>query len=212
LRLLSLLFLAFAMLVTGACRQVPRTDDTAAASQAQQPQPDPQREARERARQDVGEIRFVVHKSDREVRVYRGDQVIRTHDVAIGGPDHETPSGSWRFDQVDINPEWNPPDSEWAEDRERRAPGDPQNPMGKARLIFNMPYTIHGTDNLDSLGRAASHGSIRVANSVVVELAELLLRAGGVWDGQEWFQNMLDNESVQYQLRLENPIPIEVVD
>lgn len=55
--------------------------------------------------------------------------------------------------------------------------------MGRARLLYNPPYTIHGTDELDSLGKAESHGSIRVANDVAIELAELLLREGGAWQG-----------------------------
>lgn len=212
MRLLTLLMLAVALLFAGACRQAPQTDETASAPQAQPPQPDPRQQARERARQETGEIRFVVDKSDRKVRVYRGDQMLREHDVAIGTSEHETPTGSWSFERVDLNPEWIPPDSEWAEDRERRGPGDPQNPMGHARLVFNMPYTIHGTDELDSLGTAASHGSIRVANSVVVELAEMLLRAGGAWDGDEWFRNMRETRDEEFQIRLENPVPIEVVE
>jgi lipoprotein-anchoring transpeptidase ErfK/SrfK len=213
LRLPALLFLAFG-LAAGACQQAPQqTQETAAAPDAQpQPQPDPRQVERDRARQEMGEVRFVVDKSDRKVRVYRGDQVIRTHDVAIGESEHPTPTGSWRFERVDINPEWIPPDSEWAEDRERKGPGDPDNPMGRARLVFNMPYTIHGTDALDSLGRAASHGSIRVANEVVLELAELLLRAGGAWEGEQWFRNMTENRQTEHQVRLDNPVPIEVVE
>ncbi|MFN3944971.1 MAG: L,D-transpeptidase [Allosphingosinicella sp.] len=214
MRFLNLFLLAFALLFTAACGQQQQqpSAEPPPEPQAQAPQPDPRMMERQRAQQEAGELRFVVDKSDRKVRVYRGDEVIRTHDVAVGDSEHETPSGSWQFDRVDINPEWIPPDSEWAEDRERRGPGDPQNPMGRARLVFNMPYTIHGTDNLESLGQAASHGSIRVANSIVIELAELLLRAGGAWDGQDWFRNMLDSRNEEFQIRLERPIPIEVVD
>jgi lipoprotein-anchoring transpeptidase ErfK/SrfK len=212
LRILTLLMLAVALLFAAACQQAPEGDETATAPQAQPPQTDPRQQARDRARQEAGEIRFVVDKSDRKVRVYRGDQVIRTHDVAIGDSDHETPTGSWTIDRVDLNPEWVPPDSEWAEDRERRAPGDPQNPMGHARLVFDMPYTIHGTNDLESLGTAASHGSIRIANSVVVELAELLLRAGGAWDSDRWFQDMRNRSDQEFQIRLDNPVPIEVLE
>ena len=171
-----------------------------------------QREMQDKARQEAGELRFVVDKSDRKVRVYRGNEVIRTHDVAVGDSEHETPTGEWEFHRVDLNPVWVPPESEWAEDRTKKPAGHPENPMGRARLVFNMPYTIHGTDATDSLGKAVSHGSIRVSNENVIELAELLLRAGGAWEGQEWFKERTGNRDEEYQIPLSNPIPIEVVD
>lgn len=219
MRPIPLLALAAFALVPACQAADDETADTAAATnQATAPQPDPQALARQRelqrmrdqARQETGDIRFVVDKSDREVRVFRGDEQIRSHEVAIGAPEWETPTGEWTFDRVDLNPEWIPPESEWAEDREKKAAGDPENPMGRARLVFNMPYTIHGTDDLDSLGKAISHGSIRVANDNVIPLAELLLKAGGAWEGQDWFRNMTQNRNEEYQIQLPHDIPIEV--
>jgi murein L,D-transpeptidase YcbB/YkuD len=95
-------------------------------------------------------------------------------------------------------------------DRERKAPGDPDNPLGRARLIFDPPYSIHGTDEIDSLGTAASHGSIRVANPVVVDLARLLLQAGGGWQGEAWFQERVNNRTEMTEIRLDRPVAIEV--
>jgi lipoprotein-anchoring transpeptidase ErfK/SrfK len=165
---------------------------------------------REQGRAEFRDLRFVVDKSERQVRVFNGDRLLRTEQVAIGDSDHETPTGSWEIHQVDINPEWIPPDSEWAEDRERKAPGDPDNPMGRARLIFKSPYSIHGTDDLESIGTAASHGSIRVANEIVVQLAEMVLKAGGAWEDDQWFRERIANRNREFQIRLENSVPIEV--
>lgn len=216
----SLLTIAAALALLPSCQA--SEEDAAATATAEQaaaaPQADSQalarqrelQRTRDRARQEAGEVRFVVDKSDREVRVFRGDEQIRTHDVAVGSSEHETPTGEWTFDRVDLNPEWIPPDSEWAEDRERKAPGAPGNPMGRARLVFNMPYTIHGTDNLDSLGKAVSHGSIRVANENVIPLAELLLKAGGAWEGEQWFRKMAENRNEEYQIELPEDVRIEV--
>jgi murein L,D-transpeptidase YcbB/YkuD len=164
---------------------------------------------RERERQ---ELRFVVSRGERMLTVFRRDEAIRTHPVAIGQPEHPTPTGDWQIFRVDINPDWVPPDSEWAADREPTPPGHPANPMGRARLIFNPPYSIHGTAELDSLGTAASHGSIRVANDTALELAQLLLQAGGSWQGQAWFQRMVANPSQMHQITLDNPVPISVVN
>lgn len=164
------------------------------------------------AAQGTGELRLVVDRSERKVYVRRGDQVIRSHAVAVGKAGHATPLGSWEFTQVDINPDWTPPDSDWSRDAEYTPPGHADNPMGRARLIFNRPYTIHGTDALDSLGKAASHGSIRIANEHAIELAELLLREGGAWQGEAWFQSMLEDPTVMHEIMLERPIPIDVVE
>jgi len=159
---------------------------------------------------EAGALRLVVDRSERALYVHRGAEVVRTHPVAIGKPEHQTPSGSWRIYKIDLNPEWIPPDSDWARDRERKAPGDPNNPMGRARLIFDPPYSIHGTEALDSLGSAASHGSIRVANPVVVELARLLLQAGGGWEGEAWFQERLNQRTEMTEITLDRPVEIEV--
>jgi len=149
--------------------------------------------------------------SDRKLRVFQGDQLKTTHDVAVGTEKWPTPTGSWEFHRVDLNPEWNPPKSEdWAKEEERQAPGSADNPMGRARLVYRMPNTVHGTDDLNSLGKASSHGSIRVANEVVLELAEMLLKAGHAWEGPQWFQQMTQSRTEEYQIKLEQRIPIEV--
>lgn len=161
---------------------------------------------------EAAAISFTVDRSERKVYVRRGGETIRVHDVAVGKAGHATPLGSWEFHQVDINPDWTPPDSDWARDSSWTAPGAPDNPMGRARLIFNRPYTIHGTDAHDSLGKAASHGSIRIANEHAIELAELLLREGGAWQGRDWFQAMIDRPTEMFEIPLERRIPIEVVE
>lgn len=155
-------------------------------------------------------LNLVLDRSERTVYVKRGNQVIRTHDVAVGKPGHETPLGSWEFYQVDVNPDWTPPDSEWSQDASYTPPGHPDNPMGRVRMIFNRPYTIHGTDALDSIDKAASHGSVRMANSEAIELAELLLKEGGRWQGQGWYQSMLSNPTKMYEIPLERGIPITI--
>ncbi len=181
---------------------------------------------RDQARREAGEIHFIVDKSDRELRVYRagpdgrgdagadGDADVGApflrRPVSVGTARYETPAGRWMLDRVDINPEWNPPDSPWARGERQRPPGDPENPMGQARLVFNMPYTIHGTDDLDSLGKAESHGSIRIANPDAVALAELLLRAGGAWDGRPLFDDMVAARTTEFQIDLPHPVAIEV--
>lgn len=168
-------------------------------------------QARAQARASMQDLRFLVDISDRELRVFQGDRLVQTHPAAVGTEEWPTPTGSWQFHRVDLNPEWIPPkEEEWAEEEERKAPGDPENPMGRARLVYRMPNTVHGTDDLASLGKASSHGSIRVANEVVLNLAQMLLKAGGAWEGPQWFQQMAQNRTTEYQIDLQDRIPIEV--
>lgn len=165
---------------------------------------------RQQARAEMQDLRLVVDQSDRKLRIYRGERLLRTHDVAVGTEKNPTPIGEFAFHRIDLNPRWVPPNSEWAEEREAKAPGDPENPMGRARLVYQMPYTIHGTDSLDSLGKAVSHGSIRLANEHVIPLAEMLLKAGNAWDGQQWFRKMVENRKEEYQIPLEQKVPLKI--
>ena len=168
-------------------------------------------QARAEARQSMEGLRFLVDISDRQLRVFQGDRQVQTHPAAVGSEEWPTPTGSWEFHRVDINPEWNPPkDEEWAKDEEQAAPGSPENPMGRARLVYRMPNTVHGTDDLESLGKAVSHGSIRVANEVALKLGEMLLKAGNAWEGPQWFQQMTQNRTTEYQVELQDKVPIEV--
>ena len=170
-------------------------------------------QARAEAQRQLEQLRVLVDISDRKVRLLNGDQVVAMHDATVGSKEWPTPTGKWAFHRVDINPEWIPPKEEkWAAKEERKGPGDPENPMGRARLVYRMPNTIHGTTDIDSLGTATSHGSIRVANSIALEMAQLLLKAGGAWEGDQWFAQMVQNRTKEFQIPLEKKIPVEVVD
>lgn len=172
--------------------------------------PEQREEMRRQGRSENENLRLVVDQSDRKVYIYRGDEQVRSHDVAVGTEENPTPIGDFAFRRVDLNPRWVPPNSDWAEDRETKAPGDPENPMGRARLVYQMPYTIHGTDALDSLGKAVSHGSIRLANENVIPLAELLLKAGNSWQGDDWFRQMTQNRDEEFQIPLDETVPLEI--
>jgi lipoprotein-anchoring transpeptidase ErfK/SrfK len=164
------------------------------------------------ATQQRGELRFEVSLADRELHVYRDGARIRTHPVAVGQEGHETVTGEFSIHQVDFNPRWVPPDSDWAEGREAKAPGDPDNPMGHARLIFHETYSIHGTDASGSLGEAASHGSIRVSNDVVEELGRMVMEHGGAERGDDFFRRVREQRSEMQQVSIPNPVPIVIRD
>jgi murein L,D-transpeptidase YcbB/YkuD len=150
---------------------------------------------------------------ERELRVYDGDERVATHPVAVGQPGHETPRGEYELSLVTWNPDWIPPDSEWAEGRERKDPGEPGNPMGRAKILWNAPYyTVHGTEAEQSLGEAASHGSVRVSNPVVKELGELVMECGGAARDESWYREVRASPTDMREVPLPEPIPFTVRD
>ena len=102
--------------------------------------------------------------------VYSGDQRIDSYTVAVGMPKYRTPTGSFTVTEVTWNPWWFPPPSEWARD-EKPAPPGPRNPMGRVKLQFGPLLFLHGTPMEESLGSAASHACVRMANFDAIELA-----------------------------------------
>ncbi len=104
----------------------------------------------------------------RELVVRAGDATILTTTVAIGDPDHPTPKG--RFSITD-----------------KIAATDPSGLYGpfafglsgRSDVLSEFAggdgqIGIHGTNDPSSIGRAASHGCIRVPNDVITQLTGLL--------------------------------------
>lgn len=157
-----------------------------------------------------GTLRLEIDQGARELYVYHQGERTRTYRIAVGQPTHPTPVGEFRIHQIDWNPDWTPPDSEWAEGEQYTPPGHPNNPMGRVRLIYRRPYSIHGTEALESLGRAASHGSVRMANDDILVLARLVMQAGGVQRSDEWYADVVASPRRMYEVELPNPVPLRI--
>ena len=158
------------------------------------------------------ELRLEVSVADREVRVYRNDRLVETHPVAVGTKQWPTRTGEWTIGQVVWNPRWIPPKEEgWAEDEKTKEPGAADNPLGRAQLVYDAPRSIHGTNEPESLGKAASHGSIRVANEVAVKLSRMVMEAGGAGKDDAWYTRVRSNRRERVDVPIPNPIPIRVI-
>jgi lipoprotein-anchoring transpeptidase ErfK/SrfK len=125
-------------------------------------------------------MRLEVDLGARTLKVIENGDVVNTYGIAIGRPSHPTPTGTFRTGQIIWNPAWNPPPTGWARDAEPQAPGSPSNPMQAVKIYFNPPYYfIHGTNDPDSIGEAASHGCIRMTPGDASNLAHQIEEAGG---------------------------------
>ncbi len=156
------------------------------------------------------DMRIEVDLNARQLHVYRGGSRVESHPVAVGSSEWPTQTGDWTIDQVVWNPEWIPPDEEWAKDEERKAPGASDNPLGRAQLVYDAPRSIHGTNNPESIGRAVSHGSIRVTNQVATQLARAVMEAAGVTRDGGWYSRVQENRTQNEVVDLPQGIPIRV--
>ncbi len=154
-------------------------------------------------------MRLEVNLQTRKVSV-TGDSGAATYPVAVGSTKWPTQTGEWNIKQVVINPEWTPPDESWAEQKDPREPGDPKNPLGKAQLVYDPPRSIHGTNETASIGKAVSHGSIRMRNQDIIALAVRVLKAGGATEDSAWVRQALANPKEKKIVDLPHPVPIRV--
>lgn len=114
---------------------------------------------------------ITVDRSTFRLRLWKGLQLVKTYTIAVGRAGLETPAGLYHIQDKQVNPSWHVPNSAWAGSLAGQTiPPGPQDPI-KARWmgIFDGAG-IHGTDELSSLGSAASHGCIRMAIPDVIDL------------------------------------------
>lgn len=158
-------------------------------------------------------VRLEVSLEEKKLYVYQADSVLRTYTVAVGKPQHPTPTGAFRVGRIIWNPRWVPPQAEWARNKRPREPGDPRNPMGRVKMFFVQPdYYIHGTNDEQSLGTAASHGCIRMSNEDVIELAQLVMEHGGEPREPSWFQRVINRVRATREVRLSQPVALVIHD
>ena len=113
-----------------------------------------------------------VDRGNFKLRLFKRLRLVKTYPIAVGQAGLETPPGIRHVLDKQVNPTWYVPNEPWAGKLAGKVipGGTPENPI-KARWmgIFNGAG-IHGTDELSSLGSAASHGCIRMAIPDVVQL------------------------------------------
>jgi lipoprotein-anchoring transpeptidase ErfK/SrfK len=108
--------------------------------------------------------------------VFEVEKLIAAYPVTIGSAHNTSPVGEWKVRGVSKLPTFRY-DKEMLEHGERSGnfymlPAGPRNPVGVMWIALNKKgIGIHGTNDPGSIGRAESHGCIRLANWDVVRLA-----------------------------------------
>jgi lipoprotein-anchoring transpeptidase ErfK/SrfK len=158
----------------------------------------------------MAELRLEVDLSDRELVAFDGESEIARYSVAVGTDKYPTPEGTFRIHKVVWNPPWAPPDSPWAKGKEPLPPGHPDNPMKRVKIFFSEPdYYIHGTDAEDSLGKAESHGCIRMSPGEATRLAQLVMTHGGKPMPEPWYRRIFHRRTTKVVI-LAEPIRIDI--
>ncbi|MGB7441437.1 MAG: L,D-transpeptidase [Coleofasciculaceae cyanobacterium] len=112
---------------------------------------------------------LVVKRTKRTVELVVGKQAIENYPIAVGKPGWETPVGQFMVLEKKMNPSWMHPVT-----GEIIPPGK-HNPMGTHWIGFwqnsqGQKIGFHGTNHEESIGKAASHGCLRMYNADIGQL------------------------------------------
>ena len=106
---------------------------------------------------------IVVSLEDRKLALVEDGAVKKVYPVAVGKPSTPSPVGTFTVERRVMNPTY-------SHNGKVVAPG-PNNPVGSRWMGLSIRgYGIHGTNEPHSIGKAASHGCIRMAKSDLEEL------------------------------------------
>jgi len=105
---------------------------------------------------------IVVSLEDRKLALVENGQVVKAYIVAVGKPSTPSPVGTFTIERRAANPTYH-------HNGKTVLPG-PGNPVGTRWMGLSIPgYGIHGTNEPSSIGKAASHGCIRMARADLEE-------------------------------------------
>jgi hypothetical protein len=116
---------------------------------------------------EVAKRVIVISLEDRKLALVEDGQVKKVYTVAVGKPSTPSPTGTFTIERRVANPTYH-------HDGKTVLPG-PGNPVGTRWMGLSIHgYGIHGTNEPKSIGKAASHGCIRMAKADLEEFYELV--------------------------------------
>jgi lipoprotein-anchoring transpeptidase ErfK/SrfK len=110
--------------------------------------------------------RLVISIPDRKIALIEDGRVTRMYPVAVGKPSTPSPAGTFQIVTRIPYPTWY---------GHGVVPPGPANPLGTRWIgLSQRGYGIHGTNKQSSVGKASSHGCIRMRKADVEELFQLV--------------------------------------
>ncbi len=124
--------------------------------------------------------RIVADKARKQVRAYGADgRLVAAYPATIGSAETPSPTGPHAVARVAFDPEYtyNPKVNFQQGDNKSvlTIPPGPNGPVGSIWIALDRPtYGIHGTPEPSKIGKAESHGCVRLTNWDAQELARLV--------------------------------------
>lgn len=110
---------------------------------------------------------IVVSLEDRKLALIQDGKVVKVYSVAVGKGSTPSPVGTFTIERRVMNPAYSHDG--------RVVPAGPNNPVGSRWMGLSIKgYGIHGTNVPSSIGKAASHGCIRMGKADVEELFSMV--------------------------------------
>lgn len=113
--------------------------------------------------------KIFINAASRLMLLYDGDKKLAVYHLGLGKVSTPTPTGYFQIRAKEINPPWIDPS-----DPEFEVPSGPDNPLGYRWMEIQGNYGIHGTNRPDSIGHYVSNGCIRMNESDVEELFDIV--------------------------------------
>jgi lipoprotein-anchoring transpeptidase ErfK/SrfK len=123
--------------------------------------------------------RIHISRKERQLELIEGEALLASVPITPGSEALPTPPGKWRIYGITTMPSFR-----WDEgvlnhgvrtDQFFMLPPGPNNPVGVVWCALNRPgIGIHGTNQPETIGRAFSHGCMRVANWDVIRLVQMV--------------------------------------
>jgi lipoprotein-anchoring transpeptidase ErfK/SrfK len=154
----------------------PGSEISAQAANEMEDQPGAQARTPEEKRGATANVVVKVDTKTNILQVHAGEKLIAAYPVTVGSTQTASPIGEWKVRRITKMPTFRY-DKEMLKHGQRSGnfyllPPGPRNPVGVVWIALNKKgIGIHGTNDPGSIGHAASHGCIRLANWDVVRLA-----------------------------------------
>jgi len=125
--------------------------------------------------------KIMINTHERFLEIHEGDKLIAEFPITPGSSTLPAPIGTWKILGIATLP-WFRHDegvlnSGVKTDNFYNLPAGPNNPVGVLWMGLNKPHVgVHGTNNPETIGRAASHGCIRTANWDAARIKDLVTK------------------------------------
>jgi lipoprotein-anchoring transpeptidase ErfK/SrfK len=124
---------------------------------------------------------ITVHRAEKLLDLYEGERLLCTVPITPGGGGLQTPAGTWKIVGIAAMPTFRWDKSVLMTGKRSKEfhvlPAGPRNPVGVVWAGLSKPgIGIHGTNSPQTIGRAASHGCMRVANWDAIRLCKMITK------------------------------------